>query len=258
MPDTAVFSDATARNGRDRQDNNPDERTGVVGEDDDGEFLPVLTLHNQLQDYLSAKIEEIEEQKDSRRYYHGAQLDHKQRKTLNDRHQPIQIWNMINPKINSIVGQVERMRCDPKAVGRNPKSEQGAEIATQSIRYVCDANQFKDTVEPAVLLQAGIEAISGVQLVLRKGDKGDPDVGFLPVIGDEYFYDPTSYQFNFKDAGYEGLMKWMHVDKAGELFPDKREEIEGLFQGDSQFTVNSDREIKWLILSSRRVRMIKH
>jgi len=245
----------------DRQDNNPDEdkRAGVVGEDDDNEeFLSVLTLHRQLQDYLSAKIEEIEEQKDSRRYYHGAQLDHHQRKVLAARHQPVQIWNRVGRKINGIVGQVERMRCDPKAVGRDPKSEAGAEIATQSIRYVCDANQFKNTVEPAVLLQAGIEAIAGVQLVLQQGDKGDPDVGLHPVIGDEYFYDPRSYQFNFKDVRYEGIMKWMDVEAASELFPGKRDDLEALFQGDSDLTTNPDREIKWLILSQRRVRMIEH
>jgi hypothetical protein len=266
--DAAALSDQMARADRARvrpllrdDKNNPDEdkRDGVVGEDDDAsQFLSVLTLHRQLQDYLSGKVEEIEEQKDSRRYYHGAQLDSEQRKVLKARHQPVQIWNEIGRKINGIVGQVERMRCDPKGVGRDPKSEQGAEIATQSIRYVCDANQFKNTVEPSVLLQAGIEAIAGVQLVLTQGDKGDPDVGLHPVIGDEYFYDPRSYQFNFKDARYEGIMKWLDVEAAVEMFPNKREQMEGLFQGDSDLTTNPDREIKWLILSQRRVRMIEH
>jgi hypothetical protein len=240
--------------------NNPDEdkRSAVVGEDNDEDFLSVLTLKNQLLDYLSGKVEEIEEQKDSRRYYHGAQLDAEQRKVLKLRHQPVQIWNRIGRKINGIVGQVERMRCDPKAVGRNPKSEQGAEIATQSVRYVCDANQFKNTIEPCVLLQAGIESIAGVQLVLQQGDKGDPDVGLHPVIGDEYFYDPRSYLFNFKDVRYEGIMKWMDVEAAAEMFPGRREELEALFQGDSDLTTNPDREIKWMILAQRRVRMIEH
>jgi hypothetical protein len=267
MPlDTATLADTMARADRARmrplvQDNNPDEdkRDGAVGEDDDKEqFLSVLTLHRQLQDYLSGKVEEIEEQKDSRRYYHGAQLDHEQRRVLKHRHQPVQIWNRVGRKINGIVGQVERMRCDPKAVGKNPKSEQGAEIATQSIRYVCDANEFKNTIEPSVLLQAGIEAIAGVQVVLQQGDKGDPDVGLHPVIGDEYFYDPRSYLFNFKDVRYEGIMKWMDVEAAAEMFPSRRDELEGLFQGDSDLTTNPDREVKWLILAQRRVRMIEH
>jgi hypothetical protein len=240
--------------------NNPDEdkRSTVVGEDDSEEFLPVLTLHRQVLDYLSGKVDEIEEQKDSRRYYHGAQLDAEQRRILKIRHQPVQIWNRVGRKINGIVGQVERMRCDPKAVGRNPKSEQGAEVATQSIRYVCDANQFKNTIEPCVLLQSGIEAIAGVQLVLVQGDKGDPDVGLHPVIGDEYFYDPRSYLFNFKDNRYEGIMKWMDVEAAAEMFPGRRAELEALFQGDSDLSTYPDREIRWMILAQRRVRMIEH
>ena len=94
--------------------------------------------------------------------------------------------------------------------------------------------------------------------MLRQGDKGDPDIGLHPVIGDEYFYDPRSYLFNFKDARYEGIMKWMDVDAAAEMFPEKAEELEGLFQGDSDLTSNPDREMQWLILSQRRVRMIEH
>jgi len=259
--ETMDRADRTQRTGRMSQDNDRnDERAARTKDkgDDEGQYLSVTELHRQLLDYISGKINEIEEQKDSRRYYHGAQLDHEQRKVLRLRHQPVQIWNRVGRKINGIVGQVERMRCDPKAVGRNPKSEAGAEVATQSIRYVCDANEFKNTIEPSVLLQCGIEAIAGVQLVLQQGDKGDPDVGLHPVIGDEYFYDPRSYQFNFKDVRYEGIMKWLDVEAAAEIFPDKREELEGLFQGDSDLTTNPDREVQWLILSQRRVRMIEH
>lgn len=243
-----------------RQDNNPDEdkRERVVGDDDSEMFLPVRTLHQQLHDYIDSKVDEVEEQKDSRRYYHGAQLTAEQRRVLQSRHQPVQIWNRVGRKINGIVGIIERNRADPKAEGRNPKSEAGAEIATQSIRYVLDANQFKDALNPIVLLQAGIEGIAGVQCVLQQGDKGDPDIGVHWVIGDEYFYDPRSYQFNFKDVRYEGIMKWLDIEAAIEMFPGKRELLEGLFQGDSDMTTNPDREIQWLLTSTRRVRMIEH
>jgi|SRR5882762_1769911 len=243
----------------DRQDNNPveDKRERVV-DDDDEMFLPVRTLRVQVQDYLDSKVDEIEEQKDSRRYYHGAQLTADQYRILKARHQPVQIWPRVGRKINGIVGVVERARCDPKAEGRDPKSEAGAEIATQSIRSVLDGNQFKNALGPVVLLQAGIEGIAGIQLVLQKGDKGDPDVGLHWVIGDEYFYDPRSYQFNFRDSRYEGLMKWMDLDAAIEMFPGKEDLLEGLFQGDSDLTTNSDREMKWIISTERRLRMVEH
>jgi hypothetical protein len=234
------------------------ERARSPGEDEGGYYLPVRTLRGQYLDYINSKTDEIEEQKDSRRYYHGAQLTAEQIRVLRVRHQPVQIWNRVGRKINGIVGVVSRGRCDPKAEGRDPKSEEGAEIATQSIRSVLDANQFKFTIEPVVLLQAGQEGISGTQLVLRKGDKGDPDIGVHDVVGDEYFYDPRSFRFDFKDVRYEGIAKWLDIDAAIEMFPDKEDELEGLFAGDSDLTTNSDREIKWIISTSRRLRLVEH
>lgn len=243
-----------------REANNPleDKRARDVGEDDSEMFLPVRTLRTQFIDYLDSKVEEIEEQKDSRRYYHGVQLTSDQLRVLQARHQPVQIWNRVGRKINGIVGVVERMRCDPKAEGRNPKSEAGAQIATESIRSVLDGSQFKNSINYWCLLQTGIDGIGGAQLVLKKGDKGDPDVGIHWVIGDEYFYDPRSYRFDFKDVRYEGIAKWLDLDAAIEIFPDKAEELEGLFQGDSDLTTNPDREIKWLISSARRLRLVEH
>lgn len=228
------------------------------GPQGEGDFLSVGELRRQYLDYLDSKVDEIEEQKDSRRYYHGAQLTAEQLRALKARHQPIQIWNRVSRKINGIVGFVERQRCDPKAEGRNPKSEQGAEVATQSVRYVLDANQFKNSLNHWTLLQVGIEGIGGVQRVLARGDKGDPDIGLEWVIGDEYFYDPRSCRFDLKDVRFEGIAKWMDLEAAVEMFPDKREQLKGLFQGDSDLTTNSDREIKWIISSTERVRMVEH
>jgi hypothetical protein len=243
-----------------RNDNNPseDKRDRNLDDDDGEQFLSVGVLRSQYLDYLFSKDEEIEEQKDSRRYYHGAQLTADQLRVLKARHQPVQIWNRVGRKINGIVGLVERMRCDPKAEGKNPKSEAGAQVATESVRSVLDGSQFKNSTNYWCLLQTAIDGIGGVQLVLKKGDKGDPDVGVHWVIGDEYFYDPRSYRFDFKDVRFEGIAKWMDIEAAVEIFPSKREELEGLFAGDSDMTTNPDRDIKWFISSSKRIRMVEH
>ncbi len=235
-----------------------DKREDVVGDPDEQDFLSVRELRNQYLDYLYSKTEEIEEQKDSRRYYHGAQLTAEQLRVLKARHQPVQVWNRCGRKVNGIVGVVMRSRSDPKAEGRDPKSEAGAQVANQSIRYVLDGSQFKSTIEPMCLLQRGYEAISGVQLVLTQGDKGDPDVAIEDVVADEYFYDPRSIDYWFKDVRFEGIAKWMDLDAAVDMFPDKRHLLEGLFEGDSDLTTNPDREIKWLISSARRIRMVEH
>jgi len=229
----------------------------IEGDQDEAEYLPVSALRRQVLDYIDNKTEEIAEQQDSRRYYHGAQLTADQLRILRERGQPKQAWNRVSRKINGIVGLVERMRSDPKALPRSPKSEQGAEIATQSIRYVLDANEWKN-VEPWCLLQCAIDGIAGVQKVLTQGDHGDPDIALPWVIGDEYFYDPTSYRMDFADNRYEGISKWMHVDGAIELFPDKEEELRGLISGDTDLTMYSDRDYKWVMPAIQKVRMIEH
>src|SRR3954471_6804504 len=104
-----------------------------IGEGEDVEFLDVGTLRSQYLDYLTNKAAEIEEQKEARRYYHGAQLTEAERRVLDKRGQPPVIINAISKKINRIVGLTERVHYDPKAFPRNPQGEAGADIATESV-----------------------------------------------------------------------------------------------------------------------------
>jgi hypothetical protein len=159
-------------------------------------------------------------------------------------------------KINRRVGLVQRLRSDPKAEGTNPKSEAGAEIATQSIRSVLSANQFK-ALDPEVLRQGGIDGISGVQLVLKRGDQGDIDISVQMVIADEYFYDPKSYRMDFDDSRYEGISKWFDIGEAIDLFPEREELLRGMLNSGSDLTSNPDREIKWTMTTAQRVRIVE-
>lgn len=234
-----------------------EKREPVAGSDDEAEFLDVRTLRQQFVDYLTTKVDEIEEAKEARRYYHGAQLTADQLRVLRGRGQPPQVWNRIGRKVNGIVGLVERMRSDPKALPRTPKSEQGAEIATQSIRYVLDANEWK-SIDPWCLLQCGIDGIAGTQRVLKRDKQGNYNLRLDWVIGDEYFYQPKSYRLDFADSRYEGIAKWTDLDAAIELFPEKEELLGSLFEGDTDLTTNPDRDIKWLATSTKRMRLVEH
>ena len=234
-----------------------EKREQPSGDDDQEKFLPVRTLRQQYVDYLTTKVEEIEEQKLSRRYYHGAQLSADQLRVLRARHQPPLVWNRVGRKINGIVGLVERMRSDPKALPRTPKSEQGADIATQSIRYVLDANEWK-SIDPWCLLQCAIDGVAGTQRVLTRDKAGNINLRIDWVIGDEYFYQAKSYRLDFQDTRYEGIAKWLDLDAAIEVFPEQEEILSGLFEGDSDLTTNPDRDIKWLATSTKRLRLCEH
>jgi hypothetical protein len=55
-------------------------------------------------DYLGNKTQEIEEQKERRRYYHGAHWTEEQLKVLKKRKQPPITKNRIARKIDGVVG----------------------------------------------------------------------------------------------------------------------------------------------------------
>jgi hypothetical protein len=245
-------------------------QTGTLGEwsteapdefdysgDADG-FFPVTRLRQQYLDYLVAKVNEYEEQKMSRHYYHGAQWTPEEIRILRERRQPIITINRLGRKIDSIAGLVLRLRQDPKAWPRNPSGADGAEVATQCIRTVLDGNEWY-FLDNYCVTQAAIEGIAGVELKLIPGDHGDPDLGMDFIFGDDFFYDPRSFKPDFSDSRFMGIAKWLDVEAAVELFPDREEEIRSLMvETGFDLTTHADREFKWVYVNEHRVRLVEH
>jgi hypothetical protein len=210
--------------------------------------------------YLNNKSEEIREQQDARRYYHGAQWTAKQIKAFNDRKQPVVTYNRIGRKINAVVGLLERQRQDPRGFPRTPKHEAGADIATAVLRYVCDEQDWaaKSLVSG---LNGSVDGIGGIEIVLEQGDRGDVEVGLEEVDPSSYFYDPRSLKPDFSDARYQGVGKWADVDLMIAMFPDKAQEIRDSVNSGSELTSNPDSDNKWFNSSetgSNRIRLVDH
>jgi hypothetical protein len=211
--------------------------------------------------YLGNKSEEIREQQNSRRYYHGVQYTAEQIKVLNKRKQPVVTYNRIGRKINAVVGLLERQRQDPRGFPRTPKHEEGAEIATAVLRYVCDEQDW-----PAKSLFSGIsgsvDGLGGVEIMLEQGDRGDVEVGLEDVDPSSFFYDPRSLKADFSDARYMGVGKWADVDATVALFPDKEAEIRASVDSGSELTSNPDSDNKQWFSSTEttgnRIRLIDH
>lgn len=207
-------------------------------------------------DYLGTKTQEIEEQKSSRRYYHGAQWTDKQRKVMRERNQPVATRNRINRKIDGTIGLLERLRQEPKAYPRTPKQEGGADLATASIRYVLDGQNWK-AKSPEASRDASIDGFGGVAIEIEQGDHGDPDVGFDVVEPDSFFYDPRSYRMDFSDARYMGEGKWVDADVLSEMFEDADFGEAG--NDGTDLTSNPDREKRWFSFdgSRRLIRLVE-
>jgi hypothetical protein len=231
---------------------------------DDGKktgYWSLQKLKRSYLDYLGTKREEIDEQQDARRFVHGSQWTDEQIKQLNARKQPV-VWNnKTKRKINGIVGTLQRLRQDPKAYPRTPKHEQGAELATATIRYATERAMW-DRIDPRCTEMCAVDGIGGVEFKLEQGAKeGDVEIGLDVVYIDGFFYDPRSSQDDFSDARYLGVGKWLDLEAATELFPDKEDELEAALGAGEELTSDSDRDHQqWFETSNenaKRIRMVE-
>ena len=208
-------------------------------------------------DYLGSKIQEYEEQKDSRRYRHGTQWTSAQIKALNKRKQPVVTYNRIGPKINGVIGLIEKLRQAPKGYPRTPKDQEGADLASAVLRFALDENQWKSK-SPICAEDGAVDGIGGVEVIVEPGDEGDPDIGFEVVEPDSFFYDPRSYRLDFSDCRFLGQGKWLDLDAAIEMFPDQADTLRDSVEGGTDLTTNPDREQKWFISDGdiKRVRIV--
>jgi hypothetical protein len=231
--------------------------SGTHGQSTDkaGEYWPLSKLRKCYTDYLFSKREEIDEQIDARRYYHGSQYTTEQINALRRRKQPIMTFNRVSRKIDGVVGLVERLRQDPKAFPRTPEHEEGAELATAALRYVLDQQEWK-AKSPVCTMTGALDGIGGIELDLIQGDQGDPEIGMSEVEIDSFFYGPRSYRADFDDARYMGVGKWLDDDIAKDMFPDADE---AAFSSDDELTTNSDREARWFRADGiqKRVRVVE-
>lgn len=231
--------------------------TGGTSVAPEGTEYPTLgKLKKQYLDYLATKTEEIEEQKEARRYRHGAQYTAAQIEALRKRKQPVVTYNRVSRKIDGIVGLIEKLRLDPKAYPRTPKHEDGAELATAVIRYVLEQQDWA-AKSPICGADGGTDGIGGIEILIEEGDRGDKEVAFEIVDPEGFFYDPRSSRHDFSDARFMGVGKWMDTDQAKEMFPDKADDLDSAMDG-ADLSSNSDKDQKWFSSELGRVRIVDH
>jgi hypothetical protein len=221
------------------------------------EYWGLERLKRSYLDYLTSKTDEVEEQKDSRRYRHASQWTSEQVKIFNKRKQPIVTYNRVGRKIDGVIGLIEKLKQSPKAFPRTPNEEQSADLATAVVRSVLDEAEWKSKSYLAAQ-NAAVDGFGGIELLLEAGDQGDPQVTFEVVENDGFFYDPRSIRLDFSDCRYMGQGKWLDLDQAREMFPQHADELEDAMESATDLSTNSDRENKWFITdgSTKRVRVV--
>lgn len=148
-------------------------------------------------------------------YYDNKQYSPDQLKTLRKRKQPENYNNCIAPAVNGTLGILEQGQSDPRAFPRNDEDQDSSEVATDSLRYAADNSRW-----PRTRLQVARNyLIGGIGAVIVEVDeKGDP---WPRIIRQgEFLYDPHSRDYDFEDARFMGIAKWMYVDLVKARYPD--------------------------------------
>ncbi len=168
-------------------------------------------LYQEARDNTDTARKEAELSQD---YYDGKQWTSEQIKVLRKRKQP-EIWvNRIAPAVNGILGVLEQGQADPRAFPRNEEDQDASEVATDGLRYAADNSRWQRTK----LQGAKAYLIGGVAAcIVEVDDKGDPYPRLIRQ--GEFLYDPHSRDYDFEDARFMGVAKWMYVDAVRRIYP---------------------------------------
>lgn len=204
------------------------------------------------------KTREQEEMRVARRYYSGRQWTDQEIAKLERRKQPV-IWdNRIARKVDFLVGVEQRMRRDPKAFGRTPRDQHTADVATASVRFVCDENRWENMASSAA--HDGLVSGVGVVWVGAANKKGviDPKLTLGQI--DRFFYDPRSTMPDFSDARYMGMHLWLDIDDVKAEYPQFADKIDNMADrngGLTKLRLEEDRGQQWADFETRRIRIVE-
>jgi hypothetical protein len=194
-------------------------------------------------------------------YYDGKQLTDQELQTLRARRQPPVVKNWIKREIDTLIGLEKSQRTDPRAYPRTPQHEQGAEAATDSLRYVVENEEY-DQKRSRAWFDMIVKGYGGLQLVFRpNGQTGELDIGIECTPWDRMWFDPHSTRPDFDDARYLGLVVWHDMDVAEHIYRDNPEALSALEAARMSTGYDETYEDKprfnWYDAKRKRVRVVQ-
>lgn len=188
-------------------------------------------------------------------YYHKKQLSASEIEELNRRKQPDVIINRIRPAVNGTLGVLQQGQTDPKAWPRTPGDEDSADVATKTLRYIADYNEFHQ-----IRIQAARDYLVQHACAVIVGADEKHRITIEAIAPEEFLFDARSRNEDFSDARYMGVAKWMYADDVAGMYPDKREDIFNAIESTAAISVDASLQDKpsrnagWI--DSRRRRML--
>ncbi len=152
-------------------------------------------------------------------YYDNEQWSEEEKRILKERGQAPLVYNVISSAINWVLGSEKRGRSDFKVLPRRKDGSKPAERKSQLLKYLADVNrsQFNHSRAFEDAIKAGI---GWIECGYQDGDDGEP-------VYDRYeswrnmLWDSTCTEKDLGDARYVIRTKWVDLDIATAIFPDR-------------------------------------
>jgi hypothetical protein len=167
-------------------------------------------------------------------FYDGNQWTTEELEILEKRGQPPVVINRIKPKVDSMVGMEIGMPVDTRPYNRGANDFSTAKFVAEGVRLIEQRNEF-DIIESMVFKDQAINGLGWYKTGIF-WDGLDAEFKILHLDNEDVFEDCNSKKNDLSDAKQVSESKWMTLEDAQELWPDKAEELEAFITEPASLT----------------------
>lgn len=156
-------------------------------------------------------------------FYDNLQWSDEDKAQLAERGQMPLVYNEIAPMIDWLIGTERRTRVDWKVLPRCEDDVEDADTKTKVLKYVSDINRV-----PFARSRAFTDAVKGGVGWVDDGARDDPTQDILYSKYEDWrnvLWDSMSYELDLSDARYVFRWRWVDLDIAETMFPDRVAEL---------------------------------
>jgi hypothetical protein len=156
-------------------------------------------------------------------FYDGEQWTQEEKAALEKRAQVPITFNQVKPTVDWVLGTERKIRVDYRILPRGPEDAKNAETKTKLFKYLSDVNNagHKRSKSFADTVLAGVGWID-------HGINSDPDNEIITIGYEDWrnvWHDSLAQEDDLSDARYLFRGKWVDVDVACAMFPDRADVI---------------------------------
>ena len=182
---------------------------------------------NQLQIYRRqarlAHLDNRRQQAIDADYYDGEQLSNEQLAALEEREQPVQVWNITKGVINWAIGTEQKSRFDVNVLPRKKQDSRDAKTKTKVIKYHDDIN-YAGYVRSQAFQDAAKVGVGHLDI----GAKADPEnpLYYANMDWRDMWWDNLGRRIDLLDWRYYFMERWVDIDIAAAIFEERKKELE--------------------------------